>query len=104
MKELRLLCESMLIPVERRTLIQKLVEREVFLTKPKHQCHLSQGGECVCGAQPWKVKRLSHESMIILIDKWSLILKNGGNWSFSIETKASIHLPNEETEFGARNP
>ena len=33
-----------------------------------------------------------YESMFIPIDKWSLILKNGGEWSFSYETQVSIHL------------
>ena len=36
-KEYRLLCESMFIPVKRWTLIKKLVQREVFLMRPKHQ-------------------------------------------------------------------
>ena len=45
--ETRLLCESMFIPIERRTSILKLVIREVFLMKPKHQYHLSYRGECV---------------------------------------------------------
>ena len=46
-KERRLLCESMFIPIERQTLILKMVERDVFLMKPKLQYHLSQRGECV---------------------------------------------------------
>ena len=50
LKEWRLLCESMFIPVEKQILIQKLEEREVFLMKPKHQYHLSQWRECVYGA------------------------------------------------------
>ena len=33
LKERRLLCESVFIPIERWTLILKLVEREVILTK-----------------------------------------------------------------------
>ena len=37
--ETRLLYESMFIPIERRTSILKLVTREVFLLKPKHQYH-----------------------------------------------------------------
>ena len=41
-EERRLLCESMFIAIERQTLIQKLVEWEVFLMEPKHQYHLSQ--------------------------------------------------------------
>ena len=35
-KEMRLLCESLFIPIERRTSILQMVEREVFLLKPKH--------------------------------------------------------------------
>ena len=41
-KERGLLCESMFIPIERRTLILKMAEREAFLMKPKHQNRLSQ--------------------------------------------------------------
>ena len=40
-KERGLLSESMFIPIERRTSNVKMVIREVFLMKPKHQCHLS---------------------------------------------------------------
>ena len=40
--------------------------------------------------------RLLHESVSILIDKQNLILKNGGKWSFSYETKALIHLSQQE--------
>ena len=36
-KERRLLCESMFIPIERRTSILKMVEREVFPLNPKQQ-------------------------------------------------------------------
>ena len=35
----RLLCESMFIPIKIRTSILKLVIREVFIMKPKHQYH-----------------------------------------------------------------
>ena len=41
-KERRLLCESMFIPIERRTSVLKMVKREVFLTKRMHPNHLSQ--------------------------------------------------------------
>ena len=37
--EMRFLCESMFISIERRTSILKLVIREAFLMKPKHQYH-----------------------------------------------------------------
>ena len=75
LKEWRLWCESMFILAEGWTLlIQKLVEREVFLMKPKHEYHLSQWEECVYGAQSWTEWRLLRECMTIPIDKWSLIL------------------------------
>ena len=40
-KEGRLLYEFMFIPNERQTSILKMVEREVFLMKAKHQYHLT---------------------------------------------------------------
>ena len=49
-KERRLLCESTFIPIERWTSILKMAIKEVFLMKPKHQYHLSQWEECVCGS------------------------------------------------------
>ena len=39
LNETRLLYESLFIPIERRTSNLKLVTREVFLLKPKHQYH-----------------------------------------------------------------
>ena len=38
-KERRLLCESMFIPMEKRTSILKMVAREVLPAKPKHEYH-----------------------------------------------------------------
>ena len=49
--ERRLLCESVFIIIERWTSILKMVEVVVFPLKPKHQYHLSQGGESAYGAQ-----------------------------------------------------
>ena len=37
LKEMRLQCESMFMQNERQSLILKMVEREVFLFKPKHR-------------------------------------------------------------------
>ena len=37
--------------IEKLTLTLKMMEREAFLMKPKHQCNLSQWGEWVYGAQ-----------------------------------------------------
>ena len=50
------------IPIERQTLILKMVEIEVSLSKPEHQYYLSQRGECVYGAYSWKEWRLLCES------------------------------------------
>ena len=52
-----------------------MLEREVFLMKPKHRYHLSQWGECFCGAQSWKEMRLLCVFMIAQIDKQILIPK-----------------------------
>ena len=41
-KKRRLLYEFMFIPIERRTSIKKMVEKQVFLMNPKHQNCLSQ--------------------------------------------------------------
>ena len=74
-KKMRLLCESMFIPIEERASILKLVEREVFLIKPKHQNDLSQREECDYGAQSWKKKRLLFESMFNPLERWTSISK-----------------------------
>ena len=36
----------MFIRIERQTSILKTAKKDIFLMKPKHQNHLSQGGEC----------------------------------------------------------
>ena len=69
-----------------------MMEREAFLMKPKHQCHLSQRGEWVYGVQSLKEWRLLYESVFSLIDKWTSTLKNGGKRSFFYETKESMSL------------
>ena len=74
-KKKRLLCESMFIPIERKTWILKMVDKQVFLMKPKHLNYLSQLGKCDYGAQPWKDRRLLCESMFILIERRNSILK-----------------------------
>ena len=65
----------------------KLVEREVFLWKPKHHYHLSQWGECVYGAQSWKGRRLFHESMFTLIGRRTLILEMVGSKVFLMKPR-----------------
>ena len=50
-KQRILLCESMLTLIERRTSILNMVEKQVFVMKPKRRNHFSQWGECDYGAQ-----------------------------------------------------
>ena len=69
LKEKRLLCESVFIP------IKKMAEREVLHMKPRHQYHLSQREEWACGAQSLKERRLLHESKFIQTERWTLALK-----------------------------
>ena len=69
-KKKRLLCESMFVPIDRQTLILKMMEREAFFMKLKFQCQLSQWVERAYGTQSWKEKRLFCKSMFIqLTDK-----------------------------------
>ena len=75
LKERRLLCESVFFPIEKGTLIPKMVEIEVFLMNPRQQYHLSQQGEWTCGAQSLKKRRLLRESKFIQIERWALVLK-----------------------------
>ena len=39
-----------------------------------------------------KRKKITGESLFISIERQTLILKNGGKWGLSYETKALIHL------------
>ena len=63
-----------------------------FSYATKASISFTQWGECVYGVQSLKEMRLLHQSMTIPIDEWTLILKDGGNWSFSYKTKAPIRL------------
>ena len=69
-----------------------MVEREVFLLKPKHQNRLLQQGECVCSAQPWKEKRLLWESMLIPIERRTSIQKMVESVVFLMKPKHQNHL------------
>ena len=71
-----------------------MVEREVFLMKPKHQYHLSQWGEYVYGAQSWYERGLLSEFMFIPIEKWSLILKMVTGDVFLWSQSLNIIYPN----------
>ena len=80
-----------------------MVEREVFLTKPRHQYHLSQRGECVYGAQSWNERRLLCESVFIPIEKQALILKMAEGEVFLMKPTRQFFYPNEENEFVVPN-
>ena len=49
-----IICIQVFIPIKWRISILKMVEKEVFLMKPKRQYYLSQWEECVNSAQSWK--------------------------------------------------
>ena len=82
----------MFIPIERRTSIPKMIEKEVFLMKSKHQNHLSQHGECIYSAQSRKERLLLCESMFIPIERRTLILKMAEKQVFLLKPKHQNHL------------
>ena len=86
-----LLCEFAFIPTDRGTLIVKMVKKEAFLMKPKHQCHLSQLGEYVYGSSSWKERRLLCESMLIQIERHTSILKLVIGEAFYMKPKHQYH-------------
>ena len=91
-KERQFLYESIFITMERWTSILKLIIRDVFLRKPKHQYHLSHQGECVYDDQSWKERRLLYESMIIPIERWTSNLKMVIREVFIMKPKHQYHL------------
>ena len=82
----------MFTPIERQTWILKMVEGEVFLTKPKCQNHLSQQVECVYGAQSWIERILLCESMFLSTERRTSILKMAESDAFLMKTKHQNHL------------
>ena len=70
-----------------------MIESEVFLMKPKHQYLLSQWGECVYGAQKYKLRRLLRESVFVQINRWTLILKMVEGQVFIMKPKHQYHSP-----------
>ena len=81
-----------------------LVEREVFLMKPKHQYHLSQLEECVYSAQSWNEKSLFCESIFIPIEKQASILKIVERKVSLLKAKHQYHLSQwEEHVYSAQS-
>ena len=64
---------------------------------------LAKWREWICGALSLKEIRLLRESMIVPIDKWTLILKNGRKWSFLMKPKHQFIYPNNKNAFMVPN-
>ena len=69
-----------------------MVIREVSLTKPRHQYHLSQQGECVYDAKLWNEMGLLCKSMFIPIERCTSILKLAIREVFLVKPKPQYHL------------
>ena len=63
-----------------------------FSYETKASILLSYWGEWVYSAQSGKERWLLYESIFILIDKWTLILKNGRKISFPMKPKHQRYL------------
>ena len=86
MKRMRLLCGSIFIPIEIWSSILKMVKREDFLMKQKHQYLLSQWRDCVYGSQLW------NEEIVMWIPVYpnrpsNINSKNGRKRSFLTKPK-----------------
>ena len=88
---MRLLCESLSIPIERWSSILKMLEIKVFLMKPKHQYHLPQWGQCVYHAQSRNKKRLLYKSVFVQTELCTLILKMVERDVFLMKPKHQYH-------------
>ena len=80
-----------------------MMERETFLVKPKHQCHLSQCGKWVYSAQLGKERKLLCKSIFVAIDKWTLALKMMEKEAFLMKSSINVNYPNEKNEFMVPN-
>ena len=67
-----------------------MVEKKVFLAKPKHENHASKQQKCVYSAQPWTEWRLSWESKFVPFYWWILFIRE------VVEIKAVHAKPNHE--------
>ena len=88
-KRKRLLCESVFIPIEKQTLIQKMAEWEVFLMEPKHQfIYPNAKKEFVVPI----IKRKEIIMWMHIYPNWKMNFnsKNGWKKCFSLETNAPI--------------
>ena len=86
---MRLLCESMFIPIDKRTLILKNSGKWSFSYESKASIDLSQWGESIFGAQSWKEKILLHEYVSAQINRRTLIPR-------LVESKVFLMKPNHQ--------
>ena len=91
LKEGGLLCEFVFIPIERRALILKRVEREVFLWNQSINSFIPISGMCL---RFLIMKTMEIFTWIHVSHNWKMNFqcKSGRKRSFSFETKVSIHL------------
>ena len=93
----------MFVQIDKRTLTLKMPKEDFFLTKPKHEYHLSQRGDSVYGLSLRKERRLLCESLVVQIDERTLILKMVGNKVFLTKQKYQFIYLNEKDDFKVPN-
>ena len=89
-KERMLLCGSVLVLIHKWTLTQKNGKKRSFFHETKALMLFIQMRRTRLWRPIMKRKRLLCDLVFVLIDRWSLILKNGRKNNFSYETKASM--------------
>ena len=88
----------MLVQIDIRTLLLKMVKSDVFLMKPKHQSFIPKG-RMRLWYQIMKIKEIIMSICVGPNQHMYINSKNGRKRCFSYETKASINYPNEENVF-----
>ena len=81
----------MFVQLKKETLIEKIVERDAFLMKPKHEYHLSEWEERVYMPNHEK-KGLLCESVFVQIDERTLVLKVVERKVFLLKPKLQYNL------------
>ena len=91
-KERRLLCESMFILIDERTLILKNGGKKSFSYETKASMSFIPIRRMSYGAKIWKGRRLLCESVFVPINKQTLTLKNMEREAFLMNPKHQCHL------------
>ena len=100
---MRLLCESMFIPIERRILIQKIGRKISFSYEIKASIPFILMRRMCLWSPFMKRTKIIRESVFTTFDGWTLILKKGGGEVFLMKRKHQFICPNKENEFMAPN-